>query len=281
MLPAKLDYAAPTTVQDAVQTLASNPNALFVAGSYNLMIDLKMRRVTPDLLVDLRKIPDLYELTADDNSVRIGAMVSLRALMDDETIRARCTALAEAAEKTGDAQIRNMTAIGGALAYNATGSALTAAVLALGATIYAAGARGSRTIAADEFFLGARSTALAADEIITAITVPYHAGASVYEQFKHPANLGAVCGVAAHVGYEADGSVGGIRLAVTGATASAVRLTAAEAALQGQVLSVDSINRAASVAANGLECVSDLHFSAEYRAHLVTILTARALKRLI
>src|SRR5579859_3275798 len=119
MLPEQFDYAAPTTVQAAVKTLASQPDAMVVAGNYREIIDLKMRRIAPHMLIDLRKIPELQTITANVDDLQIGAMVTLRALMDDETVRSRFAALAEAAALSGDPQVRNMDSIGGSLSYRA------------------------------------------------------------------------------------------------------------------------------------------------------------------
>jgi carbon-monoxide dehydrogenase medium subunit len=280
MLPASFDYVAPTSILAAVEALSASPDARFAAGSVHLLIDLKMRRVSLSKLVDLRKIPELYGISAGNDGLHIGAMTSLRALMDDKIVQTHFRALAEAAELSGDAQMRNMEAIGGTLAYAAPTSDIAAAVLALNATIHATGLRGARSIPAGAFFTGDRTTALAHDEIITSVSLPRPFSASAYTHFRHPAHLGAVCGVAAAVALGKDGKVERARIGVTGATSHAFRLTAVEDALVGSALDADSIAAAAALVSDDRAYLSDLQFSGEYRAHLVTVLTKRALSQL-
>ncbi len=281
MLPASFDYVAPSSILAAVEALNTTPGARFAAGSVHLLIDLKMRRVELTKLVDLRKIPELYGIVAEGEGLHVGAMTSLRSIMDDELVRTHYTALAEAAEQSGDAQMRNMEAIGGALAYASPTSDIAAAVLALNATIHATGMRGARSIPAAAFFTGDRTTALAHDEIITSVALPKPFTGSAYEHFRHPAHLGAVCGVAAAVTKAHDGTVERVRLAVTGATHHAFRLSGVEDALTGSTLDSDSIALAAALTVESRDYLADLQFSAEYRAHLITVLTKRALARLI
>ena len=277
MLPAILDYAAPKTVQDAVKALASQPDAMVLAGSYREVIDLKMRRITPRRVIDLRKIPELHGVKADGSGLRIGAMTTLREIMADKSVQSGFAALAEAAAASGDPQARNMDAIGGSLTYNASNSDVAAAVLALGGILHLAGARGERTVAASDFF----SAGATRGEIVTAISLPGSSAVSAYEKFKNPATLTAVCGVAVSLTPSSASNVQQCAFGVTGATGHPVRLSSAEAALQGQPLNKQTIERAASVAGKGLDFVSDLQFSGEYRAHLVQVLLKRALTRFI
>lgn len=276
MLPANLDYAAPANIGDAVALLASQPGALVVAGTYRAVIDLKMRRIAPGLLVDLRKIPALYGISLDADGVRIGAMTTLRALMDDETTASRYTALVEAAEVSGDAQARNMETLGASLTYDAANSDVAAALLALDATIHIAGLTGERAVAASEYF-GANG--LAQGEIVTAVSLPGIIGVSAYEKFKHPATLAAVCGVAVSLTLGTDSAVQTCAVAITGATAQPTRLSGLESVLRGQPLTADTIAQAASVADAGLDFITDLYASGEYRAHLLQTLLKRALRR--
>lgn len=281
MLPASFDYIAPDSVQAAVEALKTSPEARFAAGSVHLLIDLKMRRVSLSKLVDLRKIPDLYGISADGDGLKIGAMTTLREIMDDNRVVGRYTALAVAAELSGDAQMLNMEAIGGELSYAAPTSDIAAALLALDASVQATGPNGSRAIPAALFYTGDRTTALAHDEIITAVTLPGSTWISAYAHFRHPAHLGAVCGVAAAVSKAADGTVELARIGVTGATDHAFRLTAVEDALQGKPLDNAAIAQAVSTTGEARDYLHDLQFSGDYRAHLVTVLAKRALSQLI
>ncbi|MFO7322433.1 MAG: xanthine dehydrogenase family protein subunit M [Chloroflexota bacterium] len=279
MLPQQFDYVAPVTVEEAVQALSATPNARFLAGSFNLLIDIKTRRVAPPLLVDLRKIPALHGIERTASGLRIGSMTTLSQLLEDEEIRGTYVALAEALEKTGDPQIRNQDAIGGHLEYASPSSDISAALVALGASIDVTGPNGSRAIPADDFFTGLRQTALAPGELITAVTLPAGPARSAYEKLKHPAHLGAICGVAVALWLDGD-QVARCRLAVTGATDHAQRLPAAEAALTGWPLVEPRIAEAAAHAADGLTGISDLQFSADYRLHMIGVLLRRALVHL-
>ena len=277
MLPAQLDYAAPTTITDAVAALSAQPDALLITGSGRAITDLKMRRIAPRLLIDLRKIPGLLGIVDDGSRLRIGALTTLRALTDDKTIQSRYAALAEAAAASGDPQMRNMETVGGNLTYDAGSSDIAVALLALNADLHVVGSRGERTVSAYDAVTGGT---LAHDDIIIAVSLPSKATNSAYEKFEHPATLAPVCGVAVSVETGANGTVVAAVLGVVGATQRPTRLKRAEETLSGQPLDDDSISTAASVAADGLETVTDLQFSGDYRAHFVRVLLKRALTRL-
>jgi carbon-monoxide dehydrogenase medium subunit len=233
MLPPHLEYIAPTSIGAAVEALASRPNAMFTAGSYRLLIDLKMRRIQVGTLVDLRKLRELYPIASTGTRLEIGAMVSLDTLARDERVLASAAALAQAAAHTGDAQIRNMAAVGGTLAYDASASDIAAALIALNADIYTHRSNGERVIPAADFFTADSKTALHQDEIITMIGVPNGFERSAFEKYAHPASLSAIIAVAAAVTFDADGRVAQCGLGVSGSTARALRLSAAETVLIG------------------------------------------------
>ena len=277
MLPAILDYVAPKTVHEAVRALASQPNSMVLAGTYREVIDLKMRRISPSILVDLRKISELRGITTDRSGIRIGSMTTLNEIMNDKSVQSSFAALAEAAAASGDPQERNMDSIGGSITYNAANSDAAAAILALGGTVNVAGASGERPVLATDFF----RAGAARDQIVTSIALASSSAVSAYERFKNPATLAAVCGVAVSLTPSATSTVEKCAFAVTGATARPTRLAKAEAALQGQPLNQQTIERAAAVAEDGLELVSDVQFSGEYRGHLVQVLLKRALSRFI
>lgn len=170
--------------------------------------------------------------------------------------------------------------LGGALAHSDPAADFTALFLALNGSVDVTGSNGSRTIAADDLFVDLFTTSLSPDEIITSVSFP----ASVtglkmaYEKFRHPASGYAVVGVAVVIDAGAGGA-NSARIVVTGATSKATRASAAENALAGKPLNDDNINAAAAVAADGLEINGDHFASEEYRRHLITVLTGRALRR--
>ncbi|MBL8132969.1 MAG: FAD binding domain-containing protein [Anaerolineae bacterium] len=285
MLPSTLNYAAPTTLGAAVDLLATHPDAVFTAGSYRLLIDLKMQRIDAGTLVDLRKLSELYGIASVEDGaeygVEIGAMTALSTLASDVRLLAHYGALAEAASETGDAQIRNMAALGGTLAYDASAGDVAAALLALDAVIHTHHSKGQRSLDAADFFTSDGKTALRHDEIITMVALPSTGARSVYAKFTHPATLEAIIGVAAAVTLDDAGRVAACRLGVCGSVAQAKRLSAAEAAILGGALDETSIARAAASAADGVEWLPSLQASAEYRAHRLGVMTARALRRLV
>lgn len=277
MLPANLDYAAPTTLEDALTRLTAQPDAMVVAGSFRPVIDLKMRRINPRLLIDLRKIPELRGIRADGAGLWIGATTTLRTIMDDEGVRSGYAALAEAAEASGDAQMRNMETLGSSLTYDAASSDIAPALLALDATVHLVDSGGERVVAASDFLEDVPGQG----QIVTAVSLPANSGMSAYEKFKHPATLAAVCGVAVSAALDGQGAVQQCALAMTGAADHAVRLLQAEKSLQGQPLNEETIGQAASAAGEGLSYPSDHQFSGEYRANLTRVLLRRALARLV
>jgi aerobic carbon-monoxide dehydrogenase medium subunit len=280
MLPRPMDYVAPSTVAAAVEALAALPDARFTAGSYRLIIDLKMRRIAVGTLVDLRRIEELHGLAVADGRLAIGAMVTLDTLARDARVQEGAAALARAAALTGDAQVRNMAAIGGTLAYDASSSDVAAAMLALRADVRTQSVGGGRTIAAEDFFAVGGGTALRRDEIVTRVEVPLTPNPSGYARTTHPASLAAVVGVAWAVERGGDGDVTRCALAVSGTVTRARRLAAAEAALTGAPLDEAAIARAAAAAADGVDWSPTAPESPAYRARRLGVMLARALRTL-
>jgi aerobic carbon-monoxide dehydrogenase medium subunit len=285
MIPVRFDYIAPDSLQEAVQLLSQKVDASVLAGGHSLMPDIKLCRVAPSLLVDLRKLQALrgIEHRESDGGLRIGAMTTCAEIAASEEVRSNYRALAEAALSIGDPQVRNCSTIGGNLAYNDPAADLPAVALALEATLNTVGPDGTRAMLADEFIMGSFKTRLAPHEIITSVDLPVHvAGAgSAYEKFKHPASGYAVCGVAVMVEPGANGTVGKCRVAVTGAASRATRLRAVEATLEGREPTTGNIAAAGHAFDEKLTFVADLFASAEYRAHLTRVLIERAITRAV
>jgi carbon-monoxide dehydrogenase medium subunit len=275
-------YAAPQTIKDAVALLSGTPGARVLAGGQRLLVEPSRSRVASALLVDLRRIGTLagIERTAD-GGLKIGAMTTLAAIAASGAVRGVWPVLADAARSSGDAQLRNRATIGGSVASAVPDADLPPVLLALDATLEVAGASGSRTVELKDLYTGPGETALAPHEIITAVVVPPRAGRTdaVYEKFEHPATLGALCGVAARVTLDANGTVAAARVALTGATDRPVRVPKAEAALAGQQPTDAALAAAAGGTKDAGVFLGDHFGSAEYRRHLARVLTERALKR--
>ncbi len=255
------DYQRAQNVADAAKTLGAKEEAKLLAGGMTLIPTLKQRLAKPSDLIDLGGIAELKGIKRDGNAVVIGAMTRHVEVATSDVVKGAIPALAHLAELIGDPQVRNRGTIGGSIANNDPAADYPAAVLGLNATVIT----NKRRIAADDFFKGMFETALAPDEIITAVSFPVAEKAG-YEKFRNPASRYAVVGVmAARTG-------GGVRVAVTGAGPVVFRQKEMEAAL-AKSWSPDAVANVKQ-SASGLN--ADIHASAEYRAHLVTIMAKRA-----
>ena len=254
-------YQKPASVADAAKALAADAEAKPLAGGMTLIPVLKQRLNHPSLLVDLAKA-GLSGITAGAGSVRIGAMTTHATVAASADVKRIIPALAALAGGIGDEAVRHRGTIGGSLANNDPAADYPAAALALGATIHT----NKRAIAADDFFQGMFTTALGTDEIITAVEFPAPLRAN-YQKFRNPASRYATVGV--FVAKFANG----VRVAITGAGQGGVfRHSAMEQALTA-TFSADAIK---TVVTKPDDLNSDIHDSAEYRAHLIGVMTRRA-----
>jgi carbon-monoxide dehydrogenase medium subunit len=244
--------------------LGASPDARPFAGGMTLIPALKLRLSAPSALVDLSGIAELRGIKVAAGSVTVGAMTRHVEVERSAEIRAAIPALAHLAGGIGDPQVRNRGTIGGSIANNDPSADYPAALLALGATVTTS----KRSIPADSFFTGMFETALAPGEIITAVTFPVPLAAA-YEKFRSPASRYALVGV-----FVAK-TKAGVRVAVTGAAAGVFRAKNIEAALSEKFApeAVTSIR----IPADGLN--SDMHGDADYRAHLIGVLTRRAVEK--
>jgi aerobic carbon-monoxide dehydrogenase medium subunit len=257
------DYQKPHSVADAVAALSKGGDPKLLAGGQSLIAAMKLRLSAPTELIDLGGIEELSGIRADGAGITIGAMTRHAEVAASKDVRSRIPALASLAGGIGDRMVRNMGTIGGSLAHNDPVADYPAAVLGLDATVNTS----KRNIAADDFFKGMFETALQTDEIIVSVSFPVPRRAA-YIKFKNPASRYAIVGVmAAETGK-------GVRVAVTGAASSVFRVAEMEQALAAR-WSPDALARI-SVPADKLN--SDMHASAEYRAHLVTVMARRAVQ---
>jgi aerobic carbon-monoxide dehydrogenase medium subunit len=257
------EYHRPKNVADAAKIVAGAAEGKFLAGGMTLIPTLKQRLAKPSDLVDLGRIAELKGIKREGNAVVIGAMTKHAEVAGSDVVKSAIPALAHLAEMIGDPQVRNRGTLGGSIANNDPAADYPAPVLALAATVIT----NKRKIAADDFFKGLFETALAPDEVITAVSFPIPEKAG-YAKFPNPASRYAVVGVfVAKAG-------GGVRVGVTGAAPCVFRQKEMEAAL-GKSFTPDAVAKVKQ-AADGLN--SDIHASAEYRAHLVTVMAKRAVQ---
>ena len=257
------NYQNPKSVADAAAALSKGGDVRLLAGGQSLIAAMKLRLAAPTDLVDLGGIKELSGIKVEGSSITIGAMTRHAEVARSKDVQAKIPALASLAGGIGDRMVRNMGTIGGSLAHNDPVADYPAGVLGLGATV----TTNKRKIVADEFFKGMFETALAAGEIIVSVNFPVPKRAA-YIKFKNPASRYAIVGVLA-----AETS-SGVRVAVTGAASSVFRVAEMEKALTAN-WSPDAV-AGISVPAGKLN--SDLHASAEYRAHLITVMARRAVE---
>jgi carbon-monoxide dehydrogenase medium subunit len=255
------NYHRPADLKAATAKLKGASEAKLLAGGMTLLPVLKQRLAAPSDLIDLGGIAELRGIRLDGKEVVIGAMTPHAVVAGSVEVRKVIPALADLAEGIADPAVRNRGTIGGSIANADPAADYPAGVVGLDATIETS----ERRIAADKFFTGLYSTALGPVEIVTAarFKVPERAR---YLKFRHPASGFAVVGVM--VAKFGDG----VRVAVTGAGPSVFRVPAMEAAL-GKQFSADAI---AGIAVDPGDLMSDIHFSADYRAHLTAVLAKRA-----
>ncbi|MGC1818555.1 MAG: xanthine dehydrogenase family protein subunit M [Casimicrobiaceae bacterium] len=257
----EVEYKQAKTVADAAALLAKTGGKP-LGGGQSLIAAMKLRLAQPGTIVDLSGIADLQGVRREGDALVIGAMTRHADVASSTEVKRAIPALAALAEGIGDRQVRNMGTIGGSIANNDPAADWPAALVALNATVVTSKHR----IAAGDFFKGMYETALAADEIITAVSFPSPKKAA-YVKFPNPASRFALVGV--FVAQLADGSV---RVAVTGAAPAVFRATGIETAL-AKSFTADAA-KAVKVDASGLN--TDLHATAAYRAHLVSVMASRA-----
>jgi carbon-monoxide dehydrogenase medium subunit len=255
------NYHRPADLESAIAKLKSASEAKVLAGGMTLLPVLKQRLAAPTDLVDLGAIAELRGIRLDGKELVIGAMMPHAAVAASAEVRKALPALAELADSIADPAVRNRGTIGGSIANADPAADYPAGVVGLDATIETS----ERRIAADKFFTGLYSTALGPGEIVTAVRfrIPERAR---YLKFRHPASGFAVVGVMVAKFANA------VRVAVTGAGPSVFRVPAMEASL-GKQFSPDAI---AGITVDSGDLMSDIHFSADYRAHLTAVLARRA-----
>lgn len=261
-----MSYHRPGSIADAARLAAGDPDARILAGGQSLLPSMKLGLLAPSAFIDLGGIGELRGIRFDGKALTIGAMTTHAAVASSEEVRAKIPALAGLAAEIGDPQVRNRGTIGGSVANSDPAADYPAAVLALNATIRTS----TRAIAADGFFTGLFETALKPGELITAIEFPPPTRAG-YQKFRQPASRFALVGVfVAQCGRD-------VRVAVTGAGSYAFRVKALEEAL-GRSFTPQACD-GVRISADTLS--SDIHGSAEYRAHLIPVLARRTVQQIL
>jgi CO/xanthine dehydrogenase FAD-binding subunit len=278
-------FAAPHSVQEAVELLARAPGeARPLAGGTDLIAQMKENRKSPEVIVDIKKIPDLNELSWDaPHGLRIGAAVSCARIAAFAPVRERYPALAEACALIGSVQIQNRAALGGNFCNAAPSADAVPPVLSYGGRLLIAGVNGRREIAAEDFFVGPGHKVLSKDELLVQITIPTPPSPSgaAYLRFIPREEMDiAIAGVGAFVQLSADRTrCEQARLTLAAVAPTPIRARDAEAFLVGKSLDQNTIAQAGELAAKAAKPIADVRSSAAYRVEMVKVLTRRTLQK--
>jgi carbon-monoxide dehydrogenase medium subunit len=278
MIPAAFDYARPSSVAEAVSALAAaGEDAKVLAGGQSLIPVLRLRLAYPSTVVDVGRIDELKGVSDDGDAIVIGAMTTHHDVMHNDLVQQHAPIIAQATATVADPQVRHRGTFGGALAHADPAGDLGAVALALDCEFVIAGAGGTRTVAASDFFQDYLTTAIGPDEILTSIRVPKlgDGWSSHYEKFNRVAQAWSIVAVAAIV-KRSNGSIAEARIGLTNMGSTPLRASAVESALAGADASADAVGAAAEHAAEGTSAPNDLSGKADYREHLARVLTKRA-----
>jgi carbon-monoxide dehydrogenase medium subunit len=281
MIPSAFEYLSPTSLQEVLSLLSAHKDeAKVLAGGHSLLPMMKLRLVAPAYVIDLGRIPNLAYIRENGGHLQIGPMTTHFMVESSDLLRQRLTALPEAAGTIGDVQVRNRGTIGGSLAHADPAGDLPAVMQMAEARFKLIGPGSERTLPAERFFVDLLTTALGPDELLAEIQVPAPPArtGTAYKKVFQKASGFAIVGVAARMTLGVDArACQTARVGITGVAAKAFRARGVEQALEGNAIDEAAIIGAAEHASDGVEALSDLHASGEYRLALARVYTKRAL----
>jgi carbon-monoxide dehydrogenase medium subunit len=277
VIPAQFEYVAPTTLEEALAAMAeAGDDAKVIAGGQSLLPVLRLRLNDPGTIIDIGRIESLRGVRDDGDAIVIGATTTHADVLTDALVRENAFVITKAAEQLADPQVRHRGTFGGALAHADPAGDLGAPTLALDAEFVIAGPEGTRSVAADDFFVDLFTTAIGDGELLTEVRIPKRAGwGAHYEKFVRVAHQWPIVAVAAAVRVDG-GTIAEARVGLTNMGATPLRARSVEDALVGQPATDEAVRAAAATAAEGTDPPSDLNGDADYRRHLATVLTRRA-----
>jgi CO/xanthine dehydrogenase FAD-binding subunit len=278
MKPPAFEYVAAHSVDEAVSVLAQHEgDAKVIAGGQSLVPMLNFRLLAPAVLVDVNRIPGLAGVEERDGGLRIGALTRHHELETSELVKGRFPVLHAAMQFVAHLAIRNRGTIGGSLSHADPAAELPTMAVLLDAEIEAHGPKGARTIAARDFFESALATTLEEDEIVTEIRLPAlpERTGGAFEEFARRSGDFGIAGVGVTLSLDG-GKVAAARIALLGVGQTPLRASAAEDLLTGKDRDDDLVAAAVEAVRAAAEPEDDLHGSADYRRHLVGVLTRRA-----
>jgi carbon-monoxide dehydrogenase medium subunit len=278
------DFLQPTTVTEASRMLADlGDECRVMAGGTALMLVMRQRMLNPSHIISVQDIPELRGINWDDTSgLRIGALSRHTDIAQSELVRQHHPMLAQMAAQVANPQVRNQGTIGGNLCYGDPSTDPPGALMALGAQVILASARGERRLSMEDFLLDYVSTAIAPDELVVAVHVPPAAQdtRARYTRFKRTAAEHRPLASVSAVARIREGLCTQVRLVVGASVAVPRRVSQAEQFLEGRRLDADTIAQAAQLVAEGIEPISDLRGSADYRREMVRVSAKRTLENL-
>lgn len=278
MYPPKVDYQRASSVDEAISMLKAT-DGKFLAGGHSLIPAMNLRLADPGTLIDIGRIDGLKGIASDGTTVTIGALTTHAMVAASGKVPG---GLSEAAGQIGDPQVRNRGTVGGNVAHADPASDLPTILMALRASFHLTGPNGSRMVDSDAFFIDLFETALAEDEMVTAVMVPAEGKGtgSAYMKLFNPASRYAMVGAGAQITLQGNNCTAA-GVAVGGLTSKATRASSVEAALVGKKLDDDTIAAAAAAIANDLgdDVMGDIHASAEYRRKMAPVMVRRAIEK--
>ena len=280
MIPASFEYQAPKTLDEALRLLGRHGDeAKILAGGHSLLPMMKLRLASPRYLIDIGRLRGLDYIREDGDHIAIGALATHAQIAASELLHEKCPLLPETAVEIGDMQVRNRGTIGGSLAHADPAADYPAAILALDAELIVQSGSGKRAIPAAEFFVDLLSTQVRPGEILTEVRVPVRRAGEgcAYCKFHQPASGFATVGAAARIVASKEGKIEDIALGMTGVGSKAYRASAVEKALRGKKADDDIIATACAKAAQGVEPLSDIFASSEYRRAMASVFAHRAI----
>jgi aerobic carbon-monoxide dehydrogenase medium subunit len=281
MFPASFGYVAAHSVEEALQLLTKHgEDAKLLAGGHSLIPAMKLRLASPRTLIDLGTVAGLRGVRMDGNTLAIGALTVHTDVASAELVQKHLPGLADAASVIGDLQVRNRGTIGGSIAHADPGADFPVMLTALNASFVLQSTSGSRTVAADDFFIDFYTTAMNANEVLTEIRVPLPTSGSgtAYVKLPHPASGYVVVSAGVLITRQASGSCSLARVALGGLGSGPIRAVVTETELQGKLLAPEVIAAAAAKAAEETDPEGDTYASAEYKRHVATVYARRAIE---
>lgn len=281
MFPANFAYVAAHSLAEALQLLQQHgEDAKLLAGGHSLLPAMKLRLSSPRTLIDLGTVPGLAGVRIEGNTLVIGALTVHADVASSDVVGKHLPGLTDAASVIGDVQVRNRGTIGGSVAHADPAADFPVILTAVNAAFVLQSSSGVRTVRADDFFVDFFTTAMRWDEILTEIHVPVSppGTGTAYAKLAHPASGYVVVSAGAMVTRQESGSCRSARIAIGGLGSGPIRATAVEAELQDKGLSSQDIAAAAAKAADKADPDGDIYASADYKRHMATVLTRRALE---